>query len=111
MARYANAVDALRHEAALIDQYGLDVLTNVLPGGSGAVKFSKTEDAAFVSEYAKLINRVRGERPGVVWVLGIVPVDLGPAFDRFDKHVKRIAKRRGPEWANRVAEKHNVQFV
>lgn len=111
VASFANAVDALRHEAELIERYGLDRLTNVQPGGAGVIKFSKTDDAAFVSEFAKLMRRTRGFALGTVWVLGVLPVDMAPAFQRFEQRLKSVMKRRGRAWVDSISGKHDVQFI
>ena len=111
VATFGSAVDALRREAELINEHGLENLTNVMPGGAGAVKFSKAEDAVFVGEFAKLMRRTRGYAVGIVWVMGCIPVDLGPAFSRFENHLRAIIKRRGREWVDAISGKHHVRFA
>jgi hypothetical protein len=111
VARFGNAVDALRHEAGLVEHYGLDRLTNVLPGGSGAVKFSQADDAEFVANFAKLVRRTGGLDVGLVWVFGIIRVDLKPAIARLERHLKSLMNRRGREWVDAISDKHDVQFI
>jgi hypothetical protein len=108
---FADAVDALVHEAELIAFHGLDNLTNVMPGGSGAVKFARVDDAEFVSGFAKLMRRTGGRALATVWVMGAIPVDMKPVFDRLEKHLGRVIKRRGEEWVNKIAGKQDVRFV
>lgn len=111
VATFGNAADALRREAELINEYGLASLTNVMPGGAGAVKFSKADDAAFVGEFAKLMRRTCGYAIGVVWVMGCIPVNLEPAFSRFEKHLRAIIERRGRKWVDAISGKHHVRFA
>lgn len=109
---FANEQEALDFEAEHIASYGLDSLTNIIPGGGSARNFgpSLLSDRIAARIAAFCFQRtVGGEIVGVNFGFGFL--DLTEFIEANRNRVADIVARRGLEWLNRITLRYNVKFV
>lgn len=111
VSHHKDEVEAYQAEADLICEYGLASLTNVVPGGAGAMSKGLTiyEDRRLVAEVSKLFRRIEGRQLGLVNVCGC-QLDLSDLPSMLDKSISRAIKRRSLEWVNEIAARYHVQY-
>ena len=109
--RHADEAEAYDAEADLICQYGLDALTNVVPGGRGGRGRGLTiyEDRRLVVEATKLVRRIHGKNITTLNVLGR-EIDFSWVPEHIDRAIERVAKRRTWGWVNQIASRYKVTY-
>jgi hypothetical protein len=115
--------EAYDAEAELICRYGLDNLTNVVPGGPIGIfgirigpftcrQPSIYEDRRVVVELAKLLRtygrQIKGDEIFVVCGVELHNRDILASLGNI---VLKVAKRRSFEWMNDIAQRYNVTFA
>ena len=110
VASFADEQEAFDFEADLIEEYGLDSLTNLIPGG-GSPRGAPTvyQDRILVRVAAEGINRTRnGEIEGIL-VNGSY-LNLVDIIERYKERAFEVIERRGLEWANKISKRFGVVF-
>jgi hypothetical protein len=97
-------------ESDLIDKYGLNNLTNIVPGG-GTARLGPTiyADRVQVRATAELINRTRnGEIPQIL--VDNRPFYLLPILEEYKQRAIKIMTVRGQDWVNAISKRFGVEF-
>jgi hypothetical protein len=108
---FGNEQEAYDFEADLIQSYGLDRLTNVVPGG-GTARNAPTiyADRTRIRVAAEMVARLGGGRVKSVVVSGQM-LDLLPILEDFKAAAGKVIARRGFDWANKIAARFGVEFA
>lgn len=103
--------EAYDFEADLIDQYGLESLTNIIPGGGIARNFGQTAQSD--RQAARIIgfcfNRTAGGKIVAVSMFGHT-INLREFIEANRKRAREIIERRGLDWLNNAVRRHHVVF-
>lgn len=111
VASFADEQEAYDAEAELILFYGLENLTNVIPGGfGGASGHSIYDDRSLLSKAADIMGRMDAFNVQGVKINGQF-MDLRPFYEDLRDRITTIIERHGLDWANEIAKRHRVQFV
>ena len=109
VSHHRNEQDAYDAEAELVEMYGLENLTNLVPGGGSARSGNNVyQDRQSVIGIAHIM-RLTGGKPPRLTVLG-QPIDMVPIFELYEKIINRIGNQRGWDWVNAIAIRKNVSF-
>lgn len=108
---FADEQEAYDAEAELVQSYGVETLTNMMPGG-GCPRNGPTlyADRLQVSATAEMLNRTKGGRINAVLVAG-KRLDLTSIIETSISRSSEIIERRGVDWANAIAKRFGVEFT
>ena len=110
VASFADEGAAYAFEATLIDEYGLDNLTNQRPGGGGIRGIpSLYDDRSAVAGIAQVLRRLHG-KPMHISLYGVA-IDFTQAVAQFQDLLCKIVERRGSEWVNGVSMRHGLAVI
>lgn len=119
--------EAYLAEAELVSIYGLENLTNSLPGGQGAYSVALEElrrraqnrpptegsDRALLRQAIPLWRRTRKlleDGVTVLNVLDLASIEVAPIMEMLNKTLAKIAGRRSIAWMNEIASAFKVEF-
>lgn len=126
VATFEEESEAYLAEAELVDLYGLENLTNAIPGGYGAYsraleelrnrpkKDTESSDRVLLSAVCKLLVRVKKHMNAgakTITALGILEFEIGEMFDSLRDVVESIITRRTDSWVNEHAKRFGIEFV
>lgn len=128
VAYFHDEAEAYLAEAELVDSYGLENLTNSIPGGQGAYSIALEElrrrakdrpptESADRASLRKLVPLMRRTKElldnGVtaVNIMDLASIDVAPIMEMLTKSLAKIIERRSVEWANEIADVFNVEFA
>lgn len=107
---FSDEQEAYDFEAELICEYGLENLTNIIPGGGTARNGPTTfKDRIDIAGIAEGINRTKNGGIKGIYVNGQY-LGFSPIIEAWHKRAGEIIDRRGAEWANKIAERFGVEF-
>lgn len=119
VAEFQDEQAAYDYEADLVDEYGLDALTNVIPGGGTAwtryirsvkAKTPPCPDRMQIRHTSWLLQWTEGGKLSqIVWG-NSEPVDLSGLIKSQVDAIPAIIDRKGAEWVNAISRRWNVEF-